>query len=108
MVSMKTLLSEEKIKQCISYIDKYLDKLEHKDIFSTTGNSVFDSILNYKLNIARQKKIRPMLTIMLPPDLDIDPLDISSLLGNLLDNAVNAVEKYDGDKWMPISRLILI
>ena len=69
------------------------DKLYNEKIYSNTGNVAIDSVLNYKINEAAVKGIRVDLDVKIPFDIIVDSADITSVLGNLLDNAINAVLK---------------
>ena len=81
-------------KQAESYIKSMVnDKLYNEKIYSNTGNIAIDSVLNYKLNEASGKNIRINADIKVPSDIVVDPTDITSIVGNLLDNAINAVLK---------------
>lgn len=67
-------------------------------IYSNTGNTAFDSIINYKLRNAKEKNINLQINIAVPPKLNIDVSDIVVIVGNLLDNSVNAVLKTEEKK----------
>ena len=69
------------------------DKLYNEKIYSNTGNVAIDSVLNYKLNEAAGKGILINSDIKVPFDIVVDSADITSIVGNLLDNAINAVLK---------------
>ena len=55
-----------------------------------TGNLEIDSILNYKSNQARKKGIRINIKSNIPRKLNISPFDLNIVLGNLIDNAIEA------------------
>lgn len=70
-------------------------KLENEYIVSKTGNIVIDSILNYKGGIAKSLKIDFLLDVFVPQDLMLDSSDMAIILGNLLDNAIEAVKELE-------------
>ena len=72
------------------------------DSFSKTGNSVIDSILNLKLHEAAAKGIDIESKICIPKKLDVDSFDLTILLCNALDNAIEAAEKLEADKKIKI------
>lgn len=81
-------------EQAESYIKSMVnDKLYNEKIYSNTGNVAIDSVLNYKLNEAAGKGILINSDIKVPFDIVVDSADITSIVGNLLDNAINAVSK---------------
>ena len=68
-----------------------------------TGNEILDIILKEKAGIAREKRIDFSVTADLS-DIDfIEPLDISTIFGNGLDNAIEASEKLS-----EVQRVILV
>ncbi len=58
-----------------------------------TGNLELDSILNYKLGWAKQAGARMKLDVRLPEGFAADMFDLNVILGNLLDNAVEGLER---------------
>jgi sensor histidine kinase regulating citrate/malate metabolism len=53
----------------------------------------FDSIINYKLRNAVEKEIELQVDVSVPQKLNIEISDVVTIVGNLLDNAINAVMK---------------
>ena len=75
-------------------IDKYLDMLDedltHVETVIRTGNRMADAILNSKLSIAAAKNIKVKAEARIPVSLSVLELDLCIILGNLLDNAIEA------------------
>ncbi|MBR0143822.1 MAG: sensor histidine kinase [Clostridia bacterium] len=75
-------------------IDRYLDMLDHDlttvETVVKTGNPMTDAILNSKLSMADEKKIKIKAETKIPVELTISELDLAIILGNLLDNAIEA------------------
>lgn len=67
-------------------------------IYSTTGNIIIDGLINYKLQIATNGHIQVDSEIAVPCDLEINTTDIVSVIGNLLDNALQAVMELEEEK----------
>ncbi|MBR6580265.1 MAG: GHKL domain-containing protein [Ruminococcus sp.] len=85
-------------EQAESYIKSMVnDKLYNEKIYSSTGNIAIDSVLNYKLNEAAGKNICINADIKVPSDIVVDPTDITSIVGNLLDNSINAVSELSAE-----------
>ena len=82
--------SYEQLEQCYAESIKIL---QHGKVVSNTGNPCIDNILNYKAVIAEKKGIRLETELTVACDMTLNALDIYSLLGNLLDNAIEAAEK---------------
>lgn len=75
------------------YLDRMEEELRSFEVGANTGNHIIDTILMDKAIQCSQKDIKlncaadgRLLSFM-------DPLDLSSLLGNLLDNAIEHVER---------------
>ena len=57
---------------------------------SRSGNAVVDAVINFKYAAARESGIRFILRIFIPEKLPIDRCDLGIVLGNALDNAIEA------------------
>ena len=77
-------------EEAVRYLDAFAEDVTGGS-YADTGNPVFDSILNYKLSAAKDLGANLTFEIAVPEGLEIEPFDISVLLGNLLDNANEAL-----------------
>lgn len=86
------LLSEE---NDIQSIKQYLNEMEYavvtKKEYSKTGNEDVDSLLNYELSLAAEFGTEIIYDVNLPEKLNISSFDITIILGNLMDNAIEAL-----------------
>lgn len=75
-------------------LEAYLDQLEREldrvDTLVKSGNLMADAILNSKLTLARRHKIRIDCKARLPERISVEDVDLCVILGNLLDNAIEA------------------
>ena len=55
-----------------------------------TGNVMLDAILNSKLSLIKSKGIRVNAKAVVPAQLQISSIDLCIIIGNLLDNAMEA------------------
>jgi sensor histidine kinase regulating citrate/malate metabolism len=76
-----------------AYTSEILDKLNSVHSYIETGNSLMNHILNEKLNLARSKGIAVKAEIENLSFSQMESIDFSALLSNMLDNAVEASEK---------------
>jgi hypothetical protein len=76
-----------------SAIKEILHEIDESEISSYTENVTLNMILNDKIRIARTKGIMADLDIKVPRNLSMDAGDLGILCGNLLDNAIEALEK---------------
>lgn len=72
-----------------------VENLKEEDNLSKTGNISFDTIVNYKVAVAKKNNIKVKLDAMIPYDMKWEDMDLYSLLGNLFDNAIEAAGKAD-------------
>lgn len=79
--------------KAINYISKIIDDAAQYHEYVESGNIVIDSILNFKLAQAEEKDIQVLPKVLIPKDLGITPYSMTVILGNLLDNAMNATLK---------------
>lgn len=81
---------------------KYLNQIEHEldkvDTFVKSGNMMVDAVLNSKLTLAMQRKIKVTCEAYLPAELFLPDADVCTLLGNVLDNAIEGCEKVPEDR----------
>ena len=84
-----------KADEATDYLNSLLGDIEKKEIYSNTNNTAFDSIINFKLNDVKQENIKLDIRLLIPPALNIEVADIVTILGNLLDNAIDAVKKVE-------------
>ena len=72
----------------------YLQNLSHDladvDTIIRTGNVMVDAILNSKLSLIRSRDIAVNAQAIVPSDLQISGVDLCIIIGNLLDNAMEA------------------
>ena len=88
----KDFAAESKAQEAAEYLNSLLGKISKTEVYSDTGNLVFDSIINFKLNNANIENFKPELYLLLPPETGIEVPDIITILGNLLDNAIDALQ----------------
>ena len=93
LTTLKDYSQKGKPEEITEYLERLLAGIEKGDIYSDTGNLAFDSIINHKLRNAESKHIQLDLRLSIPSELNMDVADIVTIFGNLLDNALDAVEK---------------
>lgn len=90
---LKAKLSEGEIDECVAYIDRIFPKIESMGNLVRTDNSTLDYLINTK--IPKNNNIKVIVSGYANVFKDIEDSDFASLIGNLLDNAFEAVEKID-------------
>lgn len=88
-----------KIQEAEQYIYSITrQNLKLKFIYSDSGNIVIDSIINFKFNELKNNNLSIYTDISVPEDLFIEACDITSIIGNLIDNAKEAVNKINNEQ----------
>jgi len=99
-ISLKSISGDK--NQVNEYIDNFIKLSETPTEYAKSGNILVDSILNYKLQEAKNLKINIEFELKIPTQLNIKPFDLGIILGNLLDNAIEATSKLDDNKKIKI------
>lgn len=99
LVTLMAYTEQGNSAEALTYFNQLLIDVEANEVYSDTGNIPFDSIINYKLRNAKQDQIKLTLKFSMPQKLQMEASDVIKILGNLLDNALEAVEKV-ADKWI--------
>lgn len=103
LICIKELIDEDKLNQSKDQINHLLGEISNIEKYSNSGNVAIDSIINYKFNYAKEYKIDLFSEVEIPSNLNLDISDISVLLGNLLDNSIEACKKVrEGQKSISI------
>ena len=80
------------------YLDELADDLTQTDTSIQTGNVMADAVLNSKLSKKKKKSIQLNVKAHIPKGIEMTDVEMCSVLGNLLDNAIEACEKLPCDK----------
>jgi signal transduction histidine kinase len=99
---LKLLVEKNEHNEAMKHIEQMSDAIVTASEYAQSGNIIIDSILNFKLQGAEQHGISASLELNIPEQLSITSYDMSVILGNLLDNAINACSKLEKDKRLDI------
>lgn len=94
MNEIKLLANKSGITEIGSYIDRMEAFMHNPKEIVASGNMEIDSILNYMLQRAKEELETVCVRVMLPEDMK-HSFDINVLLGNLLENAIEAAVQTD-------------
>ena len=104
MSILSEFIINDKLSSAIEYVNGLISSNKKQAIiYSSTGNIPIDSVLNYKLNDLNDKDIVVQMEINVPTELPIEIMDITTILTNLLDNAIYALQKSINEKNLSIS-----
>jgi len=85
------LLSEKKYEQAISYLHTYIKENNLKESYIKTNNDFVNAIINSKMTLAKSRGIKIFCTTTSDFG-EIKDIDLCNLLGNLLDNSIEACQ----------------
>lgn len=95
-VVVETLIADEKYNEAQEYIATDRQALEATEVLIDVGNDFVNALLNAKLTTAKHLNIEVICGIA--KDISgVKPTDLCNLLGNLLDNAIEATQKCKSD-----------
>lgn len=96
--ALKICLLQQEYAQMEEYLNQMDSSLYSVEQLVKTGNLMLDAILNSKISLIREKEIFVDCTVSVPARMPIKGLDLCVLLGNLLDNAMEACEQVGEDE----------
>ncbi|SKC89083.1 sensor histidine kinase [Maledivibacter halophilus] len=91
------LISIKKFEKAKEYIEKLTNETNEHNQIINAGNPILASLLNVKITKARKNNIEVDTKIDINTNISIEYIDISIIIGNLLDNAIEACEKIEED-----------
>jgi sensor histidine kinase regulating citrate/malate metabolism len=91
LINLRSFAEKGEYEELKNYIDELID-LKSMDNFSyvDTDNSLLDTLLNFKYEAAREQKIKFKIDVDVPYNLPFDNTDLCIILGNAIDNAIEA------------------
>lgn len=98
LLTLCHLLEQNQVSQAVTYIQGLTGTITKELDYITTGNPIADAILNMKKQEAADKKISINFLCSDLGRIKLTEEEIIILLGNLLDNAMEAAEKCVTDK----------
>lgn len=96
--TLSYLLESSNATEAKQFLNNLEYKIDERELIITTGNASLDMVLNMKLTEAQNRNIRLKTEISIPNNLDISFEDAVILLGNIMDNAIEACNKIAIDK----------
>lgn len=92
LVDLKATIQSGELKEVEKKIDAILENNQiYRNEVSRSGNLVIDSLINYKYSLACKEMIDMKCYVFVPEQMSYDGADLCIILGNLLDNAMEAV-----------------
>ncbi len=95
IAAMKIHLQQGNYELLGNYLNELNEDLTNVDTVLKTGNVMVDAILNSKISLAKSKNINVDATAKVPEKIRVSDTDICVIIGNLLDNAIEACCKLE-------------
>lgn len=91
--ALRQLLSHEKLKEAVAYLDELQAPVRKMADTFWTGDETADYLINSKAAAAADHEIRFQAQVEFPRHTNIRSADLCAVLGNLLDNALEAAKQ---------------
>ncbi len=101
--ALKGQLEAGEVERALAYIEQLDRSLQSVDTLLKTGNVTVDAILSARLAQARSEGISVDVQANLPDTLALTDVELSIVIGNLLDNAIEACRAAQGRKFIRLS-----
>lgn len=98
MQSVKAYLAQDNITEAREYLDHLEIDLDDIKLLFDTGNLNVDAILNAKISLAMENEIQCDYKAIIPATMAVSDIDLCVIIGNLVDNAVEACRDVESGK----------
>lgn len=98
ILSLQALLQKNDTGQMAEYLSSMQGFMVNPKEHVQTGNQSIDSLLNYKLQKAEETLLEVKAKINIPEKISLYSFDLNVVLGNLLDNAIEAAGQTEEKK----------
>ncbi len=88
--TLKELSSQKDLPAIDAYLSRYIEALPQKDTVDYCRDHALNALLNHYVREAEAHGIRAEIRIDLPETLYVDSVDLCSIIGNILENAIAA------------------
>ena len=95
LINAKLLIENNDIDNADMLLNDIIGQTDNitLSISQSTGNNIIDTIVAFKATVCENRNISFEYELDVLPELEIDYADISSVISNLIDNAIEAAEK---------------
>ena len=100
--TLKGQLEAGEVDRALAYIEQLDSQLMNVDTLLKTGNVSLDAVLSAKLAQAKAENIAVTVKANVPDTLTVSDVELSIIVGNLLDNAIEACRMAVGERFIRI------
>ncbi len=101
---MAELYDTGKTEEMGRYLHQFIESMPASETTGFCASTAVNALLNYYAHLAEQYHVELTLQIELPEKLPVQDVDLCSIIGNILENAMNACHKSE-DKWIQLTVL---
>ena len=105
LMNISALSKKNDSEELHKYCDSLLERASLDNVMDFTGDTAIDAILSYMKVTAESRSISVNYHIQMPPECRVDSYDMSTILSNLLRNAIEACEKSDSKKGISLTMI---
>ncbi|MBQ2886522.1 MAG: GHKL domain-containing protein [Alphaproteobacteria bacterium] len=100
---MRSCITQGKSDEALQYLDALQAPIQNITKTVWTGDEAIDYLLNSKLSLMKEENIVSKVNIEFPGNTNIRSADLTAVLGNLLDNAIEAVRKCEENRCISLT-----
>jgi sensor histidine kinase YesM len=90
ILALQVLVQKNEMEEADNYLQSMQSFMTNPQEYVSTGNDTIDGLLNYKIQKAKDVLKQVETNISIPENLNLHSFDLNVVLGNLLDNAIEA------------------
>lgn len=93
LIVLKNGIEMSNMETAVKTLNKIIRNSNMVENICSSGNSTVDAIINFKYAVAQECRIRFQLKVFIPEVMPIDQCDLGVVLGNAIDNAIEATKE---------------
>lgn len=93
LITLKNGIEMSDKEAAIKNLNKIIKSSNITENICSSGNSTVDAIVNFKYAVAKESEIKFLLKIFIPEEMPINQCDLGVVLGNAIDNAIEATKE---------------
>ncbi len=98
MRALRTMAQQSETEKILAYLDAYEPHLAEREVTTFSAHPTADAILSYYAAAARKIGAVYDVRLSIPPDLNFPDDELCIILGNLLENALEAMANLPGER----------
>ena len=95
LLALQGIAKQHRYHEITNYLEQIRINYLGENTLVNSGNFIVDTLINAKYKVVKEQNIEFRSKIIVPDEMRIDEADICILLGNALDNAIEAISKVE-------------